>query len=204
MKITKAEFVISAVSPKQYPQETQPEIALVGRSNVGKSSLINKFLNRKGLARTSSQPGKTQTLNFYHINESWYFVDLPGYGYAKVSKADKSRWAKFIDEYLAKREQLAGVIQLVDLRHPPSDDDLAMAEWLRHSGLPQLVVATKADKISRSRWPAHQDIIKKQLGLAAKTEMILFSAETGAGLPELMSWVEERTDIDEIAEPITD
>lgn len=193
MKITKAEFVISAVSPKQYPELAQPEIALVGRSNVGKSSLINKFLNRKGLARTSSQPGKTQTLNFYHINEAWYFVDLPGYGYAKVSKADKSRWAKFIDEYLSKREQLVGIIQLVDLRHPPSADDIAMAEWIRHSGLPQLVVATKADKISKGRWAAHKDVIKKQLALGTDIALVLCSAETGVGIPDLTAWVETHT-----------
>lgn len=195
MKITSAEFIISAVGPKQYPEGSQHEIALVGRSNVGKSSLINKFLNRKGLARTSSQPGKTQTLNFYHINQAWYFVDLPGYGYAKVSKADKSRWAKFIDEYLSTRKQIVGVIQLVDMRHPPTADDIAMAEWLRHFGVPQLVVATKADKISKGRWAAHKDVIRKQLGLGPSNDFIAFSAETAAGLPELTAWVESRLDL---------
>jgi len=190
MKITKAQLVVSAVSAKQYPDTFQPEIALVGRSNVGKSSMINKFVNRKGLARTSSQPGKTQTLNFYHINDQWYFVDLPGYGYAKVSKEEKSRWAKFIEEYLAKREQLAGIIHLVDLRHPPSDDDVAMAQWISHFNIPSLVVATKADKISRARWPAHRDVIMKKLDLADPKKIVLFSAETGAGLPDIAAWVE--------------
>lgn len=190
MKIIKAEFVISAVSPKQYPLTAQPEIALAGRSNVGKSSLINKFLNRKALARTSSQPGKTQTLNFYQINEAWYFVDLPGYGYAKVSKAQQGRWAVFIEQYLSSRPQLAGIIQLVDIRHPPTADDLVMAEWIMNSGLPQLVVATKADKISKSRWPARRDAIKKGLGLGESSELIVFSSETGVGLTELTSWVE--------------
>lgn len=191
MKVSAAEFLISAVSPKQYPQLNHPEIALVGRSNVGKSSLINKFINRKGLARTSSQPGKTQTLNFYHINQAWFFVDLPGYGYAKVSKNEQNRWAKFINEYLNKREQLVGIIQIVDIRHPPSADDKAMAEWLKHSGLPFLVVANKADKISRSRWAAGKALIQKQLGLINTDNIIAFSAETAVGLPELTVWVKD-------------
>ncbi|MFY9174347.1 MAG: ribosome biogenesis GTP-binding protein YihA/YsxC [Peptococcia bacterium] len=189
MKISKAEFTISAVGPKQYPQLGQPEIALVGRSNVGKSSLINKFINRKGLARTSSQPGKTQTLNFYHLNEAWFFVDLPGYGYAKVSKAEQHRWGRFIDEYLTKREELVGIIQLVDIRHPPTKDDITMAEWLKASGIPFIIVANKADKISRGRWSGATDLIKKELGLPNKDNIIVFSAENGAGLPDLMTWV---------------
>ena len=133
MIIKNAEFVISAVGPKQYPADHLPEIALAGRSNVGKSSLINKFVNRRSLARTSSKPGKTQTLNFYRINnDAFYFVDLPGYGFAQVSQAEKDKWAKFIDAYLTKRENLCGVIQLVDLRHPPTKDDVNMYEWLMH------------------------------------------------------------------------
>jgi len=152
MLIKQAEFITSAVAPAQYPQENQPEFALAGRSNVGKSSLINRFINRKNLARTSGQPGKTQTLNFYHINQEWYFVDLPGYGYAKSSKEDRARWGKFIEQYLSKRTELAGVIQIVDLRHPPMASDQDMMEWLRHYGFPMAVVATKADKISKGNW----------------------------------------------------
>lgn len=194
MRIIKAEFTASAVNPEQYPQKSEGEIALVGRSNVGKSSLINKFVNRKGMAHTSSQPGKTQTLNFYHINDSWYFVDLPGYGYARVSKAAKSTWAKFINEYLLKRAQLAGIMQIVDLRHPPSRDDVDMYEWLTQSGIPFLLVATKADKISRGQWPLHKRIILSHLGAPPEQELLVFSAQTGVGLEELASWVEKCLD----------
>ncbi|MBZ4654630.1 MAG: GTP-binding protein [Peptococcaceae bacterium] len=197
MKITTAEFTISAVSPKQYPASQDPEIALVGRSNVGKSSLINKFLNRKGLARTSSQPGKTQTLNFYHINKAWYFVDLPGYGFARVSKELKARWGKFIEEYLRERRQLVGVIQIIDIRHPPTKDDLAMYEWLVHYQLPTLIVATKADKISRGQWLSHVKTIKTELKLDSQVPLIVFSSETGTGLEELHRWVEERIDLEQ-------
>src|SRR5919201_4453444 len=126
MKVNQAEFVISAVGPSQYPADALPEIALAGRSNVGKSSLINRMINRKNLARTSSQPGKTQTLNYYKINQDLYFVDLPGYGYAKVSKTQREQWGKFIESYLLNRETLKLVMLLVDLRHPPTKDDQAM------------------------------------------------------------------------------
>lgn len=195
MKITKAEFVTSAVGPGQYPASNQPEIALVGRSNVGKSSLINKFVNRKGLARTSSQPGKTQTLNFYHINEEWYFVDLPGYGYARVSKSAQSVWGKFINEYLEKRRELAGIIQLVDIRHPPSAEDVEMQRWIAHSGLHSLVVATKADKLSRSQVHRHLQAVRQELALPAGKPLAAFSAETGTGLEELFQWVEQTINI---------
>lgn len=153
MKVNQAEFVISAVGPSQYPEDALPEIALAGRSNVGKSSLINCLISRKNLARTSSQPGKTQTLNYYKINQDLYFVDLPGYGYAKVSKTKREQWGKFIESYLMNRETLRLVMQLVDLRHPPSKDDQAMYEWLRHNDVPVLVVATKADKIPKANGP---------------------------------------------------
>jgi len=151
MKIRTAEYLVSAVNSQQYPQSSKPEIALVGRSNVGKSSFINKFINRRGLARTSSVPGKTQTINFYLINEAWFFVDLPGYGFAKVSKGTRAFWGRFIEEYLSKRPHLVGIIQLVDIRHVPSADDIIMQEWLVESGIPFLVVATKADKIAKSK-----------------------------------------------------
>ena len=191
MKIFQAEYTISAVSPKQYPEALEPEIALVGRSNVGKSSLINKIINRKNLARTSSQPGKTRTLNFYHINEAWYFVDFPGYGFAKVSKEIKSQWGKFIDQYLHEREQLVGIIQIVDMRHPPSADDLMMHQWLESIGVPYMVVVTKADKISKGQRFNNMKIIKNDLKIHPGVPMITFSAQTGEGKDDVEAWVEK-------------
>lgn len=194
MQIKQAEFMGSAVSPSQYPTEKQPEFALAGRSNVGKSSLINRFLNRKNLARTSSQPGKTQTLNFYHINQEWYFVDLPGYGYAKSSKEDRARWGRFIEQYLSNRQELAGVIQIVDLRHPPMASDQAMMEWLCHYGVPMAVIGTKADKISRGNWAKHTRQLREGLGITPDIPLIIYSAETGQGRDELALWLQARID----------
>lgn len=194
MQIKQAEFVGSAVNPTQYPIEHQPEFALAGRSNVGKSSLINRFLNRKNLARTSSQPGKTQTLNFYHINQEWYFVDLPGYGYARTSKEDRARWGRFIEQYLSNRQELAGVIQVIDLRHPPMPTDVAMMEWLRHYGVPMVVVGTKADKLSRGNWPKQSRQIREGLALTPDIPLIVYSAETGQGRDELALWLQSRLD----------
>lgn len=191
MIIKNAEFVISAVGPKQYPGDNLPEIALAGRSNVGKSSLINKFINRKNLARTSSKPGKTQTLNYYRINNDlFYFVDLPGYGFAQVSQSIKEKWSRFIDDYLTKRETLTGVIQLVDLRHPPSKDDIAMYDWLMHMHHDVLVVATKCDKISKGQWQKHVKQVREGLKADKSQQILIFSAETGQGLEELHQWVE--------------
>lgn len=185
MKIKKAEFVISAVYPEQYPPGSQPEIALAGRSNVGKSSLINCLLNRRQLARTSSRPGKTQTLNFYHVNEQFYFVDLPGYGFARVPASVKAQWGKMMERYLAKRENLQLVLHLVDIRHAPSREDVTMHQWLEHYRLPYGVVATKADKISRGQWAKHLRVIRETLSLAPHTPLFPFSAETGYGKDEL-------------------
>ena len=193
MIIKNAEFIISAVGPKQYPTDQLPEIALAGRSNVGKSSLINKFINRKNLARTSSKPGKTQTLNYYRINNEFYFVDLPGYGFAQVSQSVKEKWSKFIDEYLTRRETLRGVIQLVDLRHPPTKDDIAMYDWLMHMHQDVLVVATKCDKISKGQWLKHVKQVREGLNADKSQQILVFSAETGQGLDELHSWVEAHT-----------
>lgn len=190
MKIHSSEFVISAVGPKQYPEGDQPEIALAGRSNVGKSSLINRMINRKNLARTSSKPGKTQTLNFYHINREFYFVDLPGYGFAQVPKAVKAQWSKFIEQYLSSREQLKVVLQLVDLRHPPTREDVSMFEWLGYFGIPRIVVTTKADKISRGSWQKHQKVVREALRVPKDVPMVLFSSETGLGKEELWSLLE--------------
>ncbi|MFT9849826.1 ribosome biogenesis GTP-binding protein YihA/YsxC [Aneurinibacillus sp. REN35] len=187
MKVTQAEFVISAVSPKQYPEGTLPELALAGRSNVGKSSFINKMINRKNLARTSSKPGKTQTLNYYLINKDLYFVDLPGYGYAKVSKTEKAKWGPMMEEYLRSRTQLKAVLHVVDIRHQPTKDDQGMFEYLKHYDIPIIVVATKADKVPRGKWQKHMKEIRTALGMEKEDTMILFSAETGMGKDEAWS-----------------
>ncbi|MBP2000420.1 GTP-binding protein [Paenibacillus shirakamiensis] len=185
MKVNYANFIISAVRPEQFPEDGLPEIGLAGRSNVGKSSLINRMINRKNLARTSSTPGKTQHLNYYRINEDLYFVDFPGYGYAKVSKTQRQVWGKMIEQYLMNREQLRLLLLIIDLRHPPSKDDELMYDWLKHYDLPVCVVATKADKIPRSRWQKHLKIIKDALVLRAGDELIMFSSEVGTGKEEL-------------------
>ena len=187
-----AEIFATAVNKSQYPPGNRPEFALSGRSNVGKSSLINSFINRKNLARTSSQPGKTQTLNFYEINKEWFFVDLPGYGYAKSSKADRARWARFIETYLHDRDQLTGVIQLIDMRHPPMDSDRDMVEWLLTYEVPILVAATKADKLSRGHWPKQIKQIRQALSLPETVPVIAYSAVSGQGKEELGAWLEER------------
>jgi len=181
MKVTSSEIVISAVKPDQYPEGDMPEFALAGRSNVGKSSFINKMLNRRGLARISSKPGKTQTLNFYIINEILHFVDVPGYGYAKVSKSEREAWGKMIETYLTKREQLRAVVLLIDLRHPPTRDDVTMYDFLKHYEIPCVVIATKADKIPKGKWQKHLKIVKETLDLDPNDHLIHFSSETGEG-----------------------
>ncbi|MBY0123987.1 ribosome biogenesis GTP-binding protein YihA/YsxC [Bacillus sp. S/N-304-OC-R1] len=187
MKVTSADIVISAVKPDQYPGEALPEFALAGRSNVGKSSFINKMLNRKALARTSSKPGKTQTLNFFLINEMMHFVDVPGYGYAKVSKKEREAWGKMIETYLTSREQLKAVVQIVDLRHPPTQDDIMMYDFLKHYEIPCIIIATKADKVPKSKWQKHIKITKETLDLDPNDHLILFSSETGQGKDEAWS-----------------
>ena len=176
-----AEIVLSAVSKAQYPQDDMPEIALAGRSNVGKSSFINTLLGRKNLARTSSKPGKTQQLNFYNIDDKLRFVDVPGYGYAKVSKTERAKWGKMIEEYLTSRVNLRAVVSLVDLRHDPSADDVQMYEFLKYYEIPVIVVATKADKIPRGKWNKHESAIKKKLQFEANDRFIIFSSETRQG-----------------------
>ena len=191
MKIKKAELQGIYVNLKDLPKGDLPEIAIVGRSNVGKSSLINKLVNRKNLAHSSSTPGKTRTINYYLINDSWYIVDLPGYGYARVSKKEQAKWARFIEEYLSKRRQLRGVLQLVDIRHPPSKDDILVQSWLFQQQLPVLCVATKADKISYGARSKHLAAIKRELNLPAGVEPLCFSAVTGAGVEELRQAIDE-------------
>lgn len=200
MKITQAEFVISAVGPSQYPEDGLPEFALAGRSNVGKSSLINRLIERRNLARTSSQPGKTQHLNYYRINNAYYFVDVPGYGFAKVSKTQRQAWGRMIEAYIQEREPLRMVLQVVDLRHPPSKDDVMMYDWLTHYGIPVCVIATKADKIPRSKWASHLKQVRNTLMMRPEHKLIMFSAETGAGRDEVWEMIQQAAGEDEIAD----
>ena len=181
MDVNQVELTISAVQEDQYPTDQQPEIALVGRSNVGKSSLTNVLINRKNFAHTSSQPGKTQTLNFYHVEEALYFVDVPGYGYAKVSKKQREKFGKMIEHYLTNRDQLKGVIELVDGRHVPTDDDIAMYQWLTYYQVPTLVVATKVDKLKPSQYNRIEKQVRQALRMQAGAPLILFSAQTRLG-----------------------
>ncbi len=192
MKVTQAEIVISAVQQSQYPEDKLPEIVLLGRSNVGKSSFINTLIQRKGLARTSSQPGKTQTMNFYKINDTFYFVDMPGYGYAKVSKKEREKWGVMIEEYLQKRENMVLVLLLVDSRHEPTEDDRLMYDWLTYYGLDPVIIATKADKISKVRQKKAVDNIFNTLRPRKRSDVILFSAATKMGKDEAWEVIEER------------
>lgn len=193
MKIVSAEFLTSAVNPGGYPPGDLSEVAFVGRSNVGKSSLINKLVNRRGLARTSKTPGRTQLINFFTINEEFLFVDLPGYGYAKVPEEVRATWGKMIEGYLKDRDSLKGVILLVDCRHTPTAQDRQMYQWLLHYGVPTVVVATKIDKLSNNQWAKQQGIIKKTLPLDPEHKLVPFSSETGRGKDELLgiihAWV---------------
>lgn len=193
--IKKAEFLGVFVDIKNLPEGDLPEIAIVGRSNVGKSSLINKLTNRKNLAKSSSTPGKTRTINYYLINEQFYLVDLPGYGYARVSKVEKRKWNQMMENYLVKRQQLKGVIQLVDVRHAPSENDILMKEWLSHHSIPILVVANKLDKISRGAKAKQFTLIQKSLGMQTDELPLGFSAQSGAGVEELKTALEEILDI---------
>lgn len=197
MQVNNVDLTISAVSTKQYPATGYPEVAFVGRSNVGKSSLINKLINRKSMARTSGVPGKTQTLNFYDIESLLYFVDVPGYGYAKVSKKDRARFAAMIEEYLTTRDKLRGVVQLVDSRHEPSADDVSMYQYLNYYHVKTLVVGTKVDKTARGKRNQVASQIKRTLNLNQTDSLILFSATTGEGKDEIWQWLEQTTGIGE-------
>ena len=190
MKVTNAEFMISAVGPNQYPTDQKIEIALSGRSNVGKSSFINRLIQRKSLARTSSKPGKTQTLNFYHINDLFYFVDVPGYGYAKVSKKEREKWGKMIEEYITTRENLELVLILVDFRHEPSTEDVQMREFLEYYEIPYRIIMTKCDKIPRGKWNKHVSQIRKAFGKPPEELFLTFSSETGEGVEKAWEWIE--------------
>ena len=193
MEVHNVDLTISAVRPDQYPKTNYPEVALVGRSNVGKSSLTNVLINRRNFAHTSSQPGKTQTLNFYAVEDQLYFVDVPGYGYAKVSKKERERFGQMIEQYLTQRDQLRGAILLVDGRHAPTADDVSMYQWLQYYHIPTLVVATKIDKVKGNTWNRQESLIKKTLGLAAGDQLVLFSAVNKTGKDAVWQWINERT-----------
>ena len=173
------------------PQNDKPEIAFAGKSNVGKSSLINALMNRKSYARTSAQPGKTQTINFYNINEELYFVDLPGYGYAKVSQEIKAKWGKMIERYLQKSKKLQAVFLLIDIRHEPSANDKQMYDWILSNGFHPIIIATKADKINRSQIQKHVKMIKTGLNVEKDTILIPFSAQTKQGREEVWALIDE-------------
>lgn len=185
MNLNNARYELTAVRPDQYPVNDIPEATFVGRSNVGKSSLINSLLNRKKLARIAATPGKTREINFYNIDDMLYFVDLPGYGFAKVSKSIKSTWGDVIETYLKTREQLKLVIMLVDIRHSPSSDDVLMHEWLQSTGIKYLIVSTKLDKIPRSKVKERLADIRGKLKLKEDIKIIPFSSETKQGRDEL-------------------
>ena len=175
------------------PDNDKPEIAFAGKSNVGKSSLINALMNRKSLARTSSQPGKTQTINFYNINDELYYVDLPGYGYASVSKEVKAKWGKLIERYLRNSKQLQCVFLLVDIRHAPSTNDVEMYEWILANGFYPIIIATKLDKIKRSQVQKNVKIIKEKLNVEPGTIIIPFSAQTQQGRDEIWDIIDQIT-----------
>lgn len=165
MKIIKSDLHAIAALPKQYPQDDLPEIAFAGRSNVGKSSFINSMINRTNLARTSGKPGKTRTINFYIINDSFRLVDLPGYGYAQVSMSERKKWGDIIEKYLRNRENLKEVVLIVDIRHEPTSQDVMMYNWIKSFGYKGLVIATKADKISKGNWQKNLKIIREKLDI---------------------------------------
>lgn len=177
MKIISSDIQAIAVAPSQYPNDELPEIAFAGRSNVGKSSFINSMLNRNNLARTSGKPGKTRTINFYLINDNFRFVDLPGYGYAQVSKTEKDKWGKIIEEYLVKRDNLMEIVLIVDIRHEPTNQDLQMYNWIKSFGYQGIVIATKADKISKANWQKHTKIIRNKLGIKDLDLVIPYSSD---------------------------
>ena len=177
MKIIKSDLQAIAVMPTQYPDDELPEIAFAGRSNVGKSSFINSMLNRTNLARTSGKPGKTRTINFYIINDQFRFVDLPGYGYAQVSKTEREKWGHIIEEYLRNRKNLKEIILVVDIRHEPTSQDVMMYQWIKSFGYKGLVIATKADKISKGNWQKHIKIIKQKLEVENSDLIMPYSSD---------------------------
>ncbi|SVA83761.1 uncharacterized protein METZ01_LOCUS136615 [marine metagenome] len=192
MKITSAEFLTGAVSYKQYPDSAYPELAFAGRSNVGKSSLINSLLNRKKLVKTSQTPGKTQEINFFKINNDFIFTDLPGYGFAKVPQPVRKRWGKMIEDYLLKRETLLAVIFIIDLRRRPSQLDLSLQRWLEAHGVEYLLVGTKVDKLSQSEIKKQKDKLNVAYFDGGEGELLVYSSKSSRGRKELWSEITSR------------
>lgn len=194
MEVKNTSLAAIGTNFSHYPVDGKTEIAFVGKSNVGKSTLINAMLGRKALARTSSQPGKTRTINFYDVNDQMYVVDLPGYGYAKAPKTEIAKWGQMIEEYLEKREELRAIILLIDIRHEPGKNDVIMYEWLKHYGYNIVIAATKSDKLNRSQVPKHLSVIRKTFGLGPDDVLIPFSGEKKTGVDELWAVIESFLD----------
>ena len=190
MIIRNAELKTVCGITSRLPDNAQPEFAFCGKSNVGKSSLINALMNRKSLARTSSTPGKTQTINYYLVNDAFYYVDLPGYGFAKASEKVKAQWGKLIEDYLHQSQAIRAVFLLVDIRHAPGENDLLMLQWIRDHGYTPLIIATKADKLKRSQVAKQMAEVRKGLGLPADYRVIPFSAETKQGRDEIWDFID--------------
>lgn len=191
MNVNNVSLEAVAVKREQYPATGLPEVAFAGKSNVGKSSLINCMINRKALARTSQNPGKTRTINFYAVEGQLYFVDLPGYGYAKAPKSEQQKWGKMIEGYLLKRDELRAIIMLVDIRHEPGENDRMMYDWLKHYGHNIIIVATKSDKLKRSQIDKHKKMLKTAFNMEKDDILLPFSSETKSGRDELWEIIEK-------------
>lgn len=191
LNLHNVEFVRSAVKTGDFPNDALPQIAFAGKSNVGKSSTINRLLNRKNFARVGNEPGKTVHINFFQIDEKVYFVDLPGYGYAKVSKKERARWGQLMDEYFASEDTLTLGFQIVDIRHKPTADDVTMADWFLQTGMPFVVIANKLDKIKKSQMEGNLQTIRTTLHLPEEVPVIPFSAEKGTGREEVLALILE-------------
>ncbi len=187
INLQKTEFIKSAASPKDFPRDRMPQVAFSGRSNVGKSSVINRLLNRKNFARVGASPGKTTHINYFEIDKTFYLVDLPGYGYAKVSKTERERWGKLMEQYFADPELMTLGVMIVDSRHKPTADDCTMAQWYRDAGCPVIVVANKLDKLKKSEIAPNIQRIRETLELSGDVEIIPFSAEKGDGRQDLIN-----------------
>lgn len=198
MEVKKSDLEVIATRRSQYPDTSKPEFLLVGRSNVGKSSFINTLLKRKNLAHTSSRPGKTQTLNFYSVNDSFYLIDVPGYGYAQVDKKTQEKFGMMIEEYLETREQLKRVFMLIDFRHKPSEDDQLMYNFLKYYKVPVTIIATKVDKVGSSKKDKNLQIIKDTLDLVVGDDLILFSSVTKLGVDQVLQKIEQLIEIEKI------
>lgn len=194
MNTHKAEFIKSAVKPSDFIRDGLPAIVFSGKSNVGKSSVINRLLNRKNFARVGSSPGKTVHINYFSIDGRCYFVDLPGYGYAKVSKEEKARWGRLMERFFAEEGLISMGVMIVDSRHKPTADDMVMADWFKAAACPLVVVANKCDKLKKSQFEPNEALIRETLGLTDATPLIMFSAEKGDGCAELMSIIRDHVD----------